>query len=487
MTARYKAHSPNRTAGPLAGTLVALSLLAACSAPDAERSAGNEGGHGSAPPAEAVEARTGSLPLEERLSGTVKASNQVVIRPEIEAAVVEVLVESGERVKKGQELVRLDDAELRDQLRQAEASVKLSEAQAKEATARVAELEAQAKRWRQLAEEEVVSRLDLETLEARLEAAQASAESAAARVEQSRASVDERRSRLAETRITAPISGRVGQRNAEPGMLVDSNTELFVLGDLERVQVEIPLTEAMLAKLRVEMPVRLSSAAFDGTIDASLTRISPFLAEGSFSTVGEIEVDNQNGHLRPGMFVTVDVLYGQSAEATLVPSSALWEDPRTGEQVIFVVDASAGAPSAELGETAVAIERRRAVVEAEGRETVGMRGVEAGEWVITVGHQLLDGDPLEARVRAAEWQRVMELQGLQQEDLLADFIDKQRRMAQTIGAEPPSSDDFAASAQAELNQESTSPNASTVDGPGQADEAAQPVQADEAAQPVQAD
>ncbi|MEM8995056.1 MAG: efflux RND transporter periplasmic adaptor subunit [Acidobacteriota bacterium] len=439
----------------LAGLVVAL---AGCSTPDAERRSAPAG---DAPPVEAVEARVGSLPLEVRLSGTVRASNQVTIRPEIEAAVVDVLVQSGERVDRGQLLVRLDDAALRDRMRQSEASVRLAEAQAREAAARVVELEAQAKRWRQLAEEEVVSRLDLETLEARLAAAQASAESADARVAQSEASADEARTRLAFTEVRAPISGRVGQRRAEPGLRVDSNSELFVIGDLDRVQVEVPLTEAMLATLDEGMPVRLGADAFDAPIDASLTRISPFLSEGSFSTVGEIAVDNAGGQLRPGMFVTVDVLYGQSERATLVPSSALWEDPRTGETVVFVVDVSAGAPGAELGESALPVERRRTSVEAEGRETVGLSGVEPGEWVVTVGHQLLEGDALEARVRAAAWDRVLTLQGLQQEDLLEAFLDKQQRLAETYGAVPPSTDDFAAAAQARVGD----PGSPVVPGP----------------------
>lgn len=425
-------------------------ILAGCASPSSEP---DDTPGADAPPVEAVVARSGSLPLEQRLSGTVKASNQVTIRPEIEATIVEVLVESGERVERGQLLVRLDDTTLRDQLRQAEASVRLAEAQAREARARVVELEAQAKRWRQLAEEEVISRLDLETLEARLEAAQASADSEQARVEQNNASADERRTRLAFTKIQAPISGRVGQRHAEPGSRVDNNSELFVIGDLDRVQVEVPLTEAMLSTLDEGMPVRLGADAFEAPIDASLTRISPFLSEGSFSTVGEIVVDNPDGHLRPGMFVTVDVLYGQSEQATLVPSSALWEDPRTGETVVFVVDASSGAPGTALSEKALPVERRRTVVEAEGRETLGISGVEPGEWVVTVGHQLLEGDVLEARVRAAAWQRVLELQSLQQEDLLEDFMAKQQRLARSHGAEPPSSDAFAAAARQEAADE----------------------------------
>ncbi|MEM1177841.1 MAG: efflux RND transporter periplasmic adaptor subunit [Acidobacteriota bacterium] len=455
---------------PLPLSLALVIVAVGCGAPDVELTSDLAA---EAPPVEAVEARAGSLPLEERLSGTVRASNQVIIRPEIDASVTDVLVESGERVDKGQLLVRLDDTSLRDQLRQAEASVRLAEAQAREAMARVGELEAQAKRWRQLADEEVVSRLDLETLEARLAAAQASADSADARVDQSRATADERRTRLAFAEIRSPISGRVGQRLAEPGLRVTSSTELFVVGALDTVQVEVPLTESMLGKLEQGMPVRLHADTLDAAVEATLTRISPFLSEGSFSTVGEIVVDNPEGRLRPGMFVTVDVLYGQSERATLVPASALWEDPRTGEAVVFVVDTSAGPPPEALGDSALAVERRRAVVEAEGRETLGLSGVEPGEWVITVGHQLLEGDELEARVRAAAWGRVLTLQGLQQEDLLETFLEKQQRLAQTVGVEPPSTDDFAASAQQSSTQgaaDGQNPSADRVPttGPGAA-------------------
>ena len=61
-----------------------------------------------APAVEAVEAREGSLPLEERLNGVVRAENQFAVRPEIEAAVLEVAVRSGEAVRQGQVLVRLE-------------------------------------------------------------------------------------------------------------------------------------------------------------------------------------------------------------------------------------------------------------------------------------------------------------------------------------------------------------------------------------------
>jgi len=397
------------------------------------------------PLVEAVQARSGTLPLEERLSGIVKARNQVAIRAEISARVVEVPLRSGQAVERGQVLVRLDDGSYRDQLRQAEASVRLAEAEARQSKARVAELRAQVVRSRTMAEQALISDLELETQEARLAAAEAGADQAEARVEQARASVEERRTALERCEIRAPVSGRVGQRLAEVGMLTTPGTVLFVLGDLDELMVEIPLTERMLAYVREGQTVRVSATALgDEPIEANLSRISPFLEEQSFSTIGEIELRNRDDRLRPGMFVTVDVLYGESEEATLIPTSALWEQPRTGELGVYVVaPAKSGQvlPTAagDTGPDEARVATFRGVeVLAEGRLSVGVRGVEVGDWVVTLGQNLLRGDaPSPVRMRPASWERVVALQKLQREDLLERFLEKQQHLAETIGAEPP--------------------------------------------------
>lgn len=402
------------------------------------------------PAVEAVQARSGTLPLEERLSGVVRAENQVEIRAEISAPVVEVLVRSGEAVRQGQPLVRLQDDTLRDQLRQAEASVRLEEASAQAALARVAELSAQVSRARALAEQALISRLELETLEAQLAGAEAMADQAAARVDQAQATVEERRSAIARTVVRAPVAGRVGRRNAEVGMLAEPGALLFQVGNLDTLIVEVPLTGEMLRYIREGQPARIHGASRGGeAIRATLSRISPFLAANSFSTLGEIDVENADGRLRPGMFVKVDLLYGESDRATLVPTSALWENPRTGARGVFVVDfEGAGArpdPPGTLSSRTYEAALRPVEVLAEGRATLGVRGVEAGEWVVTVGQHLLRSDEAApARVRPTTWERVLELQALQREDLLRGFLEEQQRHARTLGAAPPTNEAFLA-------------------------------------------
>ena len=407
-----------------------------------------------APPVEAVAARVGTLPLEERLSGVVRAENQVAIRPQIEAPVVEVWVRSGQAVERGQPLVRLDGSALADQLRQAEAAVRLAEGAAAEARARVAELEAQVSRTRVLAAEDLVSQMTLETQEAQLAGARAVAEQAAARVEQARAAVAERRNGLGKTVVRAPVAGRLGQLQAEVGMLVDPSTVLTVVGDLDDLVVEVPLTQEMLAFVREGQTVRVATPALGPEpVEATLTRISPFLA-GSFSTVGEIDLHGPSRGLLPGMFVAVDVLYGESERATLVPLAAVWDDPRSGERGVWTVDLSAPPAAAAGGDGRRDGDRglssgsypvgfRAVEVLAEGAAAAGVAGVSPGTWVVIVGqHLLADRQAESARVRQTSWERVMELQSLQREDLLQGFLDEQQRQARLRGAEPPANEEY---------------------------------------------
>src|SRR5690625_7073786 len=74
----------------------------------------------------------------------------------------------------------------------------------------------------------------------------------------------------------------------------------------------------------------------DTVLPAQITRISPFLGQGNFSTEAEIELQSSEDLLLPGMFVTVDVFYGESEEATLVPLSAIYTKPQSGEVGIYV-------------------------------------------------------------------------------------------------------------------------------------------------------
>jgi len=417
--------------------VLASSLVISCSEDSNENNPSVNNSSSTTPSVEAVRARYGALPLSERLSGTVYAKNQVSLYPEISGKIAAVHVQNGEYVEKGAPIVSLEDNQYREQVQQARANLRINEARLKQARARYNELEAQYKRTKQLSDQQLSSELEMETLQAQMSSAEADVDLAEAQLEQAKSSLQEQQDLLSRTVIEAPISGTVGQRNAETGMQVNSSTQLFTIGDLNNLRVEVVLTDQMLDDIEVGQTAHIytgSNANNSDYLEAKLSRISPFLNNVTRSTEGEIDVRNTDNKLRPGMFVPVDILYGQSERATLVPTSAIYTDPNSGKEGVFVatslgsevqpteqVDPQNPPPLTEPTE----VQFKTIDVIATGRMEVGVAGIEPGNWVITVGQNLLSPGSQQARIRTSSWERIIALQGLQRQDLLQRVLDRQ--------------------------------------------------------------
>jgi RND family efflux transporter MFP subunit len=428
--------APPRRAAPasaLALLAAGLLLLPACnSGPD-----GDSGPQKLIPAVEAVQARYGSLPLIQRVSGVVKARGQVEIHPEIAAVVTEVLVADGDSVVRGQALVKLRATEFEKRLTQANANLRIAVAQLRRAEAQAREARAEYARLQSLAEESLASDAELEAGAARAETAEADVELAKARVDQNRALAEEEQANLDRTVVRSPIDGSVGSRDVEPGMLATPSTRLVTLGQLDRVRVQIILTDRMLAEIAAgqRTEILLPGAGPAGTVSAPLSRISPFLNPVSHTTEAEIDLPNPDRRLKPGMFVTVDVFYGESAEATLVPLSAVYEHPLLAQTGVYVardeVPAEPGPETSGEGSDYLTppVAFRFVPVEliAAGRMEAAVRPVEPGAWVVSLGQNLLAGKDAQARVRPVDWRRVERLQNLQREDLMRELNEARDR------------------------------------------------------------
>ncbi|MEQ9104762.1 MAG: efflux RND transporter periplasmic adaptor subunit [Rhodothermales bacterium] len=398
------------------------------------------------PAVEVIQARVGSLPLEQRLSGIVRAVNQVMIYPEISAPVERVAVRNGDTVQAGDALVYLRDQQFQDQLRQAEAQLQLNEADAERTQAALNEAEARFARAEELFKKELQSQQQFDAAMTDVASARAAHLQALARIAQAESTVRERQEALRRTIVRAPFSGMVGQRNVDAGQRVDTNTPLFMIGDFDEVRVEVSITDGMMSRIERGQTALISiDGRPDTLITARMSRISPFLEAGSFSASAEIDVPNPGRVLRPGMFVAVDVLYGESQQATLVPESALFEHPTSGLMGVFVAPSLAQeTPIEEPDEfdpsnpppltEATPVQFRPVNVMARGRGVAGVTGIVMGDWVVTVGQDMLasrTGD-VSARARPVPWQRVASLQALQDQDLLLQFMEKQQRLADSV-------------------------------------------------------
>ena len=416
--------SPTRTIVCLLLGLSFFFIMNGCSGDSEDRS---NGGLKTIPAVEALQARLGTLPLTQRLSGLVKAKNQIAIHPEISAMIVEVYVNNGQLVKKGAPLVRLREKEFRERFKQATAGHQIAAAQLRQAEAQLKESRAEFNRTKQLADQGLTSSTDLETAETRTVSAEASVSLAQARVEQAQATMEEQQETLHQTVIRAPISGNIGDRNAEVGMLVNTSTRLFMIGQMDSVRVEVVLTDRMLNYIETgQRSEVINTTLTPEPMSAKLVRISPFLNPISHSTEAEIDLGNPDGQLKPGMFVTVDIFYGESEEATLVPLSALYENPLSGQTGVYITRAIS---DREVADISVLTDPKQfefipVEVVARGRMEAGIRGINPGEWVITLGQYLLGGEAGQARVRPVKWAWVEKLQKLQREDLMQDMLKK---------------------------------------------------------------
>ena len=397
------------------------------------------------PAVEAVQASFGSLPLVERLSGVVKATNQVEIYAEISAVIMAVHVQNGDEVRQGDPLIQLRDREFQERLNHARAAYQIAQAQARQARARLAEINSELKRSQTLAEQEMINQAELEAIETRALAAEADVDLAEARVEQALANVAEQEEMLAQTLIRAPVDGTIGNRNAEIGMMVGPGTRLLTMGQLDSVRVEVVLTDRMLNYIEQgqRTEIRASTLPEGGVLTAKLSRISPFLHPVAHSTEAEIDLPNPGHHLKSGMFVTTDIYYGESEQATLVPLSALYDNPLTGATGVYISRDTANkipddpVVTREQGNLTepVAFEFVPVEVLAKGRMSAGIRGIDPEEWVVTLGQDLFGGESGLARVRAVDWSYVESLQQLQREDLLQEIM----RHEQAVGSDTASS------------------------------------------------
>jgi RND family efflux transporter MFP subunit len=396
------------------------------------------------PAVEAVEIMYGSFPLEERLAGSVRARNQTEIFAEVSGTIAEVFVDDGDRVEAGDALVRLRDRDFEERVRQAESGLQVAEARVRQAEANLARVNANLGRVEAIVERGLGTGAELDT--ARADAISANADLALAQAQRNQAAsvVEERRTELEDTVIRAPIQGIVGTRNAEVGQQANSSTSMFTIGDIERMQVDITLTQQMLARIDTGTPVNIyADTAPDDVLEARIARVSPYLHPVTHTTNAEIHVDTHDGRLRPGMFVTVDVLYGQTEQAALVPNSAIYQHPRDGRIGVFVAAIEEALRDPEVSEQTplgplqleqplgpVSVLFVPVNVVARGRATSAISGAEPGQWVVTLGHRLLaNADNQQAVVQPTPWQHILDLQQMQSRDLLDVIRNKQEQNA----------------------------------------------------------
>jgi RND family efflux transporter MFP subunit len=227
-------------------------------------------------------------------------------------------------VKKGQLLAVIDDEDLQQQIRRAEATIAVARAAVQREEASRKNLEIQLERYRKLHDESLISTQDLEDLESQNRVAVAQLNLATAQVDQAEASVRELKIQQEQTRIYSPLDGFVGTRYLDPGALVSPSVGILMVIDISRVKTVVPVIESAFRLINVGQSARVTVEAYPGkSFSGKVTRISPFLNPETRSADIEIEIDNPSQQLKPGMFAKVSIDAGTPSSSLSVPRSAL--------------------------------------------------------------------------------------------------------------------------------------------------------------------
>lgn len=269
--------------------------------------------------------------------GELRARASVEVMSRISGRLETLLVELGDRVRKGQLVARVEDEDLQQQIRRSEASVAVSEAAKRREQATVENLQVQLRRFRRLHDEALVSIQDLQDLESRVAVAQSQFELAVAQQQQAEAALRELKIQLEQASIYSPLDGVVGARYLDPGALVSPSVPIVSVLDLARVKTVVPVPERTLEAVTVGLPSEIIVDAFPTQLyRGQVTRISPFLNPQTRSADVEIEIPNPGEMLKPGMFARVKIEVHFLQKALSIPRSGLLQ--RGAEKGVYVID-----------------------------------------------------------------------------------------------------------------------------------------------------
>jgi len=308
----------------------------------------------------------GSVITQVEMTGTLATVTTVVVGTQVSGMVAELYADFNSEVKKGQVLARLDPALFQTQLDQAEASVKTDEAILSNDMAGIATANANIekakvdflnttrkdKMTKELFDEGVETRDDLDSAQAsmeasnaalaatqaQLEASQAVYKADQARLDQARANLKNAQVNLEHTVITSPISGTVISRNVDRGQTVAasfSTPTMFTIGeDLAKMQVITNTDEADVGKLKPGMEASFAVDAYPGEIFRGTirqVRLAATTVQNVVTYNAVIDVPNPELRLKPGMTATVKIVIEKVDNALRIPNASIRFKPALSE------------------------------------------------------------------------------------------------------------------------------------------------------------
>jgi len=346
--------------------------LAACAQQSASKTGGGNGrggrggrggGGGGAP----VNVRTAtvqriSVQRSVELSGTLISPDQSRVSSEVAGIVRDVLVEIGQEVSVGQELVRLDTTELNLALQRAESALRQTEAQlgiaagssqlpadeqvagVRTAAANRDDARSQLARAQESFSKGLSSKADFDTASTRVKVAEAAYQSAVETVQALKASLQDRRAahdlakkKLDDAVIRAPLPGAIAERPVQRGEFIRENTAVVTIVRMNPLKLRTGVQEKYANLIHANQLVDFKVEPYpDDTFHGKIAYISPTVDQATRTFTAEILVDNPKHKLKPGFFTKGDILVNRDQNVLAVPEETV--SVLAGVTSVFVIN-----------------------------------------------------------------------------------------------------------------------------------------------------
>jgi len=267
-------------------------------------------------------------------TGTLDAVTTVAVGTQVSGTVATLGADFNSIVHKGQVMATLDPSLFAAQVEQAKANLARSQSDVERLQVAAKDAAAKFARARELSEQSLISKADLEAADVAQRTADAQVRSAQAGVVQSQAALDQANVNLDKTIITAPIDGIVIARNVDVGQTVAASMQaptLFVLAaDLSKMRLSASIDESDVGAIQPGQTVSFRVGAypnveFTGTM--LQLRLNPTIDQNVVTYAAIVDVPNLDLKLKPGMTATVTIAIDKRNNVLRVPNAALQYRP----------------------------------------------------------------------------------------------------------------------------------------------------------------
>jgi RND family efflux transporter MFP subunit len=265
-----------------------------------------------------------SINEEITLVGNLIGDATVAVAPRTAGRLQEISVKLGDRVNRGQRMAQIEDFEIKEQVKQAEAAQEVSLATIRQREADLQLAKTNVERSRSLFERQLLPKQTLDDNEARYLSAVAAVDLSKAQNSQSKARLDELRINLANTIITSPVTGFVARRLVDPGAFVGQNAPIVDVVDITSVRLVANVVERDLSQLQRGNTTTVGVDAYPGeTFTGRIARVSPILDPATRTASIEVEIPNPDFRLKPGMYARVAIVTTTKKDALVAPANAV--------------------------------------------------------------------------------------------------------------------------------------------------------------------